>query len=658
MKKLSQLKPDEVVKFVESRWNSGATLFTEIAARKERNLKIFKNEPEWLDQISSKKSKARQNRIFTDLEHVNNFLLARPSMPLILGGKEDAASAEVKEDLHAYLVKKNSSKQVKTKIKRAMRQLYTSRLFTIKVVWDVNTNDWALKNIDVKNIRFSKRASNEEECEVIQEKVTEPLSQMLARFDEEKQKKILTTLGKAEDYWISDDCDVTYIETWATWANEDVVIHTLNNEVISLADNPYWDYNGLRVDEAQREQIEKASGRDRRPILEAVRDAQPVQPAPAASEAAATYAPGDGEAAAPLNQEGKIDEVDPAVTGQYFFNYFDRPRKPYIFATIFDMQDGPVGETDFFDQANPLQENADEGKRQVADNRRLMNGVWLVDKAKTGLNKSQVAKIRADAEGYILANNATTGIKRDTGVALPNFVLDDIQKSLAGVDDAIGAGDTFRGVQGSQETAEGRAILREQALGRMTELVNLIDYVFGEIYGWELQLMKLKYTERHYAKVLGKRGASRAFDLLQDDIEDDLEIQIKPGMSLPEDKIFRSDRAKEAFKAQAITPEKYLEETGWENAEELAKEAYLFAQNPAAVLDLTEEDKEKLGINLAQGGADGGATDPDAARADQIRQVREMLQSPEFQQAPAAKQAEILSQLEQRFPELDIPKLQ
>lgn len=627
MIKLSQLDDKEKVKFVQNRWNSSQDVFSAISARKKVNLKIWQNNPEWLNKVHGDESKVRQNRIFMGLEHLNNFLLSRPSAPLILdGGGDDGEAEEFREDIHEFLLERNGHKEIKTKVKRAMRQLYLSRLFVLKMVWDGSENDFALRNVNVDDLRFSKDMS------VIQEIVREPLGTMLERFPSSFHEEIMKSEGMSKRQVLLENPEVEYTETWASWGEEDVLIHTMNDRLIRFQDNPYWDYKGISLKKGQLEQLEGMNGRGRRKIFDEARR---------------------------LDDEGVTDKVDSPKGEQYFFNFFDTPKKPYIIKTIFDISDSGIGETDFFEQANPLQEGVDRRKRQFDDNARLMNGVWLIDKKKTKLNRSQAQKLRADSRGYILADDAPNSIKRDTGKELPGFLRQDLEDSLSAIDDAIGTNDTFRGVREGQETAEGRAILREQALGRLDELITLVDSVYEDIYRWEFQMMKLKYTERHYVKAVGKSGAGRIFDILQDDLGDSLEIKVKPGQSLPEDRVFRSERAKEAFQAGTITPERYLEETGWENPSQLAKDALMFQQNPLSMVDMTEEDMARLqmGMQPPQDTAEQGGQDAEAVRAQQIAQVQQILESPEFQNAPPEEQARILDELEKQFPELNIPNI-
>jgi hypothetical protein len=119
--------------------------------------------------------------------------------------------------------------------------------------------------------------------------------------------------------------------------------------------------------------------------------------------------------------------------------------------------------------------------------------------------------------------------------------------------------------------------------------VQCVDFVCGEIFAWFYQLAKTRYTERHYAKWVGKDEATEILDLIQDDFETGSEIQVIPGKTLPEDAEFRFERAQKDVAAGILSPVDYMEEAGYANPKDLARNAVLYKQNPAAAVGLAPE---------------------------------------------------------------------
>ena len=192
-------------------------------------------------------------------------------------------------------------------------------------------------------------------------------------------------------------------------------------------------------------------------------------------------------------------------------------------------------------------------------------------------------------------------------------------------------------------------ILREQSQGRLNEAIQVIDYVYNEIYRWHLHFIKTRYTETHSRRITGERGMSREVRVHADHIPEGLQIEVVAGQSLPEDRVYRSIRAAEAFKAGLITPMRYLEETNWDNPEKLVKESMMFKINPLSLLKFNDEERRSMYEAGQQG---GGQPEMEQKRAAQLQEVTAMLQSPEFQGKTDVEKARIIDQVEAQFPEL------
>jgi hypothetical protein len=213
------------------------------------------------------------------------------------------------------------------------------------------------------------------------------------------------------------------------------------------------------------------------------------------------------------------------------------------------------------------------------------------------------------------------------------------------LDGIFGTNSTFRGSsEGPKETATGRAILREENYKYLDEFIDLVDNLHRQLYSWEYQMMRVLYTEKHLIKPLGAAKSQRVIELSQDDLSEGMEIDIFPGQIMPDDRMYRAERAKEEAVAGLIDPLTYFEETERDNAMELAKRLVMFRMNPLSILDINEEDMAKLqGAGQVMGPdgapAQGGPLDPRAQQMAELKQKAEQIaQSPEFQALPPDQQ--------------------
>ena len=268
--------------------------------------------------------------------------------------------------------------------------------------------------------------------------------------------------------------------------------------------------------------------------------------------------------------------------------HFDRPRKPYIFATIFNNENSPIGRTDMITLSAELQRGIDKRKMDIDENCELANGVLKVDASVMG--KSDAQRIRFETKGVIWGKGVKDGVTRETGQALPQMVFDDMVDSRNEIDNIMAASSAFRGEREGQETKAGRLALIQQSYLRLNELVQLGDFVAKEIFDWGMQLAKTRYTEYHYAKWMGVESAREVIELIQDDFENGSEITIIAGKTLPVDDEFKFEQAQADFDRGALGLTDYLEISNYDNAKELAQNAVLYKQNPAEAVGIPPED--------------------------------------------------------------------
>lgn len=336
--------------------------------------------------------------------------------------------------------------------------------------------------------------------------------------------------------------------------------------------------------------------------------------------------------------------------------YFPKPRAPYIFGSVLQSEDSPIGETSLIEQVTSLQEGINRRKQQFDNNADLMNGIVKIDtNVVTGVSKADAQKMKN--EGIWYGAGVSNGITRETGKELPSFLQNDLIHSISDLDNIFGTGNTMRGERGGQsETATGRGILREQSYTRLDEWIDLIDGVHLEIYKWMAHFIKTRYTEDHLVNFIGENKAARVIKMLRENIKDGLEVKIIPGQILPEDKTFKSEKMTEALTAQIVSPLDYFESGGFDNPQKLAKNVEMYKMNPLSILDMTPEDIQKLQQgNQALGAIPG--TEQNAQKKAQIMgetrmKVQKLMQSPEFQALSPEEKQQAIAQAEQTVEEV------
>lgn len=561
---ISKLSDKQISLLVENRWDSSDDIWGTIQNIYEQNTLIYENKATWIKDIPKKKAKTQANRVFVNMESVINTLIANPATINFLPTRISSEAQKLAKDEEMFFQKKFKQINWKETLRMGLRNLYFGRLLVIKAFWNPTlgyAGDFDFSARDPRKVRISKHAKNEEESEFVIEEITDTLSAVCKRFPN-KKKDIIDILGYSEaDIYIKNP-EITYKEAWIG----DYLVCKYQEIILCKVKNPYFDWDGLLMTKEEMETEKEIIGEDRRSFFQDVKLAQ-----------------------AQRRPEGmETETVSEVSTEAYYFNYFDKPRKPYIFATIFNNENKPIGRTDMISLSASLQRGIDKRKQDIDENCELVNGVIIVDS--TVMDKSDAQALRFEARGILWGKNVKAGVDRLTGEPLPQMVFDDMIDSRSEIDNIMAASSAFRGEREGQETKAGRLALIEQSFMRLNELVQVVDYVSGEAFAWAYQLSKINYTEEHYAKWLGKDNATQILGFIQDDFLTGTEIEVIPGKTLPQDAQFRFERAQADVAAGILSPIDYMEEAGYPNPKQLAENAVLYKQNPA----------EAVGLNMGQ----------------------------------------------------------
>lgn len=584
---ISTLNDTQKVQLVTNRWQSSSTVWETVISVYSANTAIYENKSKWLDDLphQTKKKVVQANRIMPNMEAVINSLIAQPPGLNVLPSREGEEAQDYARKLESFLQKKFLDLNTKETARKGLRNLYFGRLIVVKAFWNPAIDDFDYKAIDPRNIRFGKHSSKEQESEFAIEEIDDNLCSVIERFPQKKDELM-------KKFGITDDADlyvknpdVKYKESWIG----DYVLFTIENIVLGCIKNPYWDWDGILVTDDEYNELEaneegnSLTTEQRREKLQGIKlqqDARKSEIAPQVDE--------EGNEVETEIEDGEEYEVEgePKYRG-YFFNYFDEPRKPYIFATIFNNENSPIGRTDMITLSASLQQGIDKRKIDINENCELANGILKVDAEVMG--KSDAQRIRFETKGVIWGNGVVNGVQRETGQALPQMVFDDMIDSRQEIDNIMAATSAFRGERQGQETKAGRLALIQQSYLRLNELVQVVDYVYYEMFSWAMQLVKTRYTEYHYAKWLGEEGAREMIEVIQDDIENGTEVKVIAGKTLPQDNEFKWEQAQNDVNAGRISPVDYFEIANYDNPRQLAQNAVLYQQNPMAAVGLTDQ---------------------------------------------------------------------
>ncbi len=577
---IQSLSETQKAQLVESRWSSSYEIWDKVKTITSQNTAIYENKSQWLQSIPYKRQQytVQANRVFVNMEAVINSLIANPPGINILPAREGIPAQDFARKLEKYFRKKYLDLNTKETLRMGLRNLYFSRLIVIKPFWNPLIDDFDFRAIDPNKVRFGKFSKNELSSEFAIEEIEDNLCAVIERFPA-KEKDLMSKYGiTSKDELYIKNPDVKYKEAWIG----DYVIFKLDNIILDTIKNPYWDWDGILVTEDEEKQLNEKSGDERRELMSNIKldqsNRQPAQEeAPGMIKKIKSMFTSTPEGLQETGEEKKA----------YYFNYFDTPRKPYIFATIFNNENTPIGRTDMITLSAELQRGIDKRKMDIDENCEMVNGILKVDSGV--MTKQDAQRIRFETKGIIWGKDVKNGVTREVGSPLPQMVFDDMLDSRSEVDNIMAATSAFKGERQGQETKAGRLALIQQSYLRLNELVQVVDYVSHEMFSWGMQLAKTRYTEYHYAKWVGEDDAQEMIDIIQDDFEDGSEVTVIAGKTLPVDDEFKYEQAQNDVEKGYISPVDYLEIANYDNPKELSKNAVLYQQNPAEAVGLTPD---------------------------------------------------------------------
>lgn len=158
--------------------------------------------------------------------------------------------------------------------------------------------------------------------------------------------------------------------------------------------------------------------------------------------------------------------------------------------------------------------------------------------SKKALPKPAADQVRGEPWEKILVDS--NEVNKAYGVIqanqIPPFVLNEIDRLASSLHEIFGTPPQMRGESNNQQTATQDLMARNQAQGRQDLIVRAVDRGLNQYFSYLLQMMKVYYTEDHYASVLGEDGRYDFVAMNRSKIEDGIKVRVKAGSTLPMDK--------------------------------------------------------------------------------------------------------------------------
>jgi hypothetical protein len=301
-------------------------------------------------------------------------------------------------------------------------------------------------------------------------------------------------------------------------------------------------------------------------------------------------------------------EVDP-MTGQPTppkRNHFAQPKKPYIFLSVFSLQEQPHDITGLIEQNIANQQKISRRTEQIDEGVSAANNGLLLseDNFNQETGKQAVNAIRTKT-GFILVPSGKSlgeAVMRLQAPNMPESAFKDLENSENHLRSSWG----IQGIASQQaepdETARGMILNQGKDTSRIGGGISdvLEQSVSKACYDWLVQLYCVFYDVKHFGAVMGTGQATEYVELSAQDIDRQLIVGVAKNSMMPKDPTSIANQAIQLFSEKAIGPKTLLEKLNFPDADGAAADGALWATDPSLYIQLNFPELAQQMQQIAQ----------------------------------------------------------
>lgn len=527
------------------------------------------------------------NMFWESMTYLKAMALSKMPDITVTPGDDSEEKKHLAKQISKVLTSDLQSRERKRVLGLAFKHIPVYLTGVIKPFWNPQKGKYGdrdLKVVQPANLTLDFRSSSNDvrDMDFIFEVCEDTVKEMVMKWPG-KEKDLFAELRKSNVFKGSAASDgpnehneqgmntkVKYVEVWFKWYDhpeeeKDKMIweeiigvgHYYQGCLLDKMKHPYWDWTGTpQTFTYELKQMDKEGRKFKR-----------------------VKTPASKDVLSRLLSGEKIESEQETI----FHNHLDYPEFPYIFLGFEQWGKTPIDETSSFEQSLGIQMSYDKRNRQLDDTLDSARGKYVFS-ASEGLTKDDVANYdQKDPEQQLLIRgDLNKTFKFLPGEQPSPAVIQNVMDSRERIFDKLGIHAATRGQVNTETAATNNQIGREGDFTRMDDYVDdTINYAAEKIANWDMQLMKLFYTETHFRSILGQDGKWVSVKLHRDYIDDGMQVILSASGS---DKLKAEQRAVDNAKMKLIDPYKYFVDTGASDPRGRTLSLMTFLMNPQAYL--------------------------------------------------------------------------
>lgn len=522
----------ELVEMLDRRIGESTTFWNskkyKLDNRTKENTELYYGEQVSGNDDGEDPNLALDNRIFSSIRTVVPYTTTRVTEPEVYPSSGEVPAEKFSEDFEKALHIKADKEKVKKKLKWALEDAMVVRRGYLKLRYDAATKNWCkIDYVPAESIVVDHTAKADEELNYFRHYLDKSVEDLIVMFPDMKDVVELTFKITDSSSKASRQAKHVINEDWSFVIDE-------NDELDLIC---CWSYNQIAF----------------------------------------------GAISDPNWRKGKP-------------NFLDNHMMPLVEVNVLSDGRTHIDRTSFVEQAKYLQKTINERERQIGKNASLGSiGMPVVDSSALADDQAQyltydedtVIELDVTNSGKNSINDVFTTWKAGT---LSQDVYNSKTDAVAGVQNAFGASAIQQGNQTENNTLGQDELLRDQSMGRQSEIVDAIDDSMQRLYMLLAQFLLVYGDEEEIFKFVGENSEFDYIVMHSDDLDTNAEIRVKSGTSMPIDNPQRRATADKAAGQAMIDPLTYWEIMDEPNAQKYAKRFVDYTSDPASFLKDTEEE--------------------------------------------------------------------
>lgn len=292
-------------------------------------------------------------------------------------------------------------------------------------------------------------------------------------------------------------------------------------------------------------------------------------------------------------------------------NHFAIPKKPYIFLSVYSLQEQPHDITGLIEQNIANQNLISKRTDQTDFNASASNNSFAF--SEDNFNQ-ETAKQAANARKKGNPILIPTGGPIDKSIlpldaqGLPTFIPEQIETAKNDLRSSWGVQGITSQPPNEDQTARGMILNQSHDTSRIGGGIgDAIEEVADNLFNWLTQLYMVYYDEEHFAAIMGNAKSVEYITLSNQDIDRQIIVSVAPDSLRPKDQITTINLAQNLFQNGAIGPKTLLKMLDFPDPDNAASDGVLYKTNPQAYLQINWPD---LMAQLQQANPNGGGQAP------------------------------------------------